>query len=148
MSAGALLRGRNFGEHYKASAAILDSAFFAVLEAGGRFLAVTDGHEPLRRNALIDKKIPRGLGPLRAKREIVFRRADIVAMTFDLDPRFRVGFHPFGIFFKNFLRFWFEFDAIKWVIDIFEGRPWRSHRSDTATDCLHRGRGMHAVEAT
>ena len=66
-------------------------------------------------------------------------------MTFNLDPHFRVGFHPFGIFFENFLRFRFEFDAIKLIIDIFERCPGRSDRSDAATDCFHGGRGVYGI---
>ena len=145
MSPPAELRGRNLGEHDEASAAILDPAFFGMLKAGGRFLAVTDRHETVGGDALADKKILRGLRPLGAKREIVFRRADIVAMTFNLDPRFRVGFQPFGIFFENFLSIRFEFDAIELIIDIFERRPRRSDRSDTATDCFHGGRGVYGI---
>ena len=45
-------------------------------------------------------------------------------MAFNFNPRFRVGFHPFGIFFENFLRFRFEFDAIELIIDIL--RPPRA----------------------
>ena len=73
MSACAELRGRNLGEHDEACAAILHPAFFSMLEAGGRFFAVTDGYEALSGDALADKKIPRGLRPLGAKREVVFR---------------------------------------------------------------------------
>lgn len=145
MSAGAELRGRNLGEHDEAGAAILHPAFFGMLEAGGRFFAVTNGYEALSGDSLADKKIPRGLRPLGAQREVVFRRANIVAMTFNLDPRFRVGFHPFGIFFENFLRFRFEFDAIKLIIDIFERGPGRSDRSHAATDCFQGGRRVYGI---
>jgi hypothetical protein len=145
MSAVAALRGGNLGEHYEASAAIFHAAFFGMLEASGSFLAVTDGHETLAGDTLVHKKILRGLRPLGAERKIVFRRADIVAMAFNLDTRFGVGFHPFGVFFENFLRFRFQLDAIELIKDIFECRAWRSHRGDAATDGFHRGRGVRRV---
>ena len=141
----AALRGGNLGEHYEASAAIFHPAFFALLETGGSFLAVTDGHETVAGDTLAHKKIFSGLRPLGAERKIVFCRADIVAMPFNLDPRFRIGFQPFGIFFENFLRFRFQLDAIELIKDIFECCPGRSHRSDAAADGFHGGRGVHSV---
>src|ERR1044071_8767407 len=89
----AALRGGNLGEHYEASAAIFHPAFFARLETSGSFLAVTDGHETLAGDPLAQKKFFSGLRPLGAERKIVFCRADIVAMPFNLDPRFRSEEH-------------------------------------------------------
>jgi len=145
VSAFAELRGRYFGEHYEPGATIFHPAFLGMIEAGGSFLAVTDGDETLGRDALADKKIFCSFRALSAKSKIVFRRADVIAMPFNFDPDFRIGFHPLGIFFQNVLSFRFQFDAVKLVVYVFERRPGGSDCGDAAAYRFHSGRGMHRI---
>ena len=48
------LRGWQLGEYDKPGAAIFYPAFLGGFEAGRGFFAIADGHEPFRRDALID----------------------------------------------------------------------------------------------
>ena len=130
------LRRRQFGKHDEAGAAVFYATIFGRFEAGGGFFAVADRDQSIRRDALAHEKILGRLGSLSAEREIVFRRTDIIEVAFDFDPRSRVGFHPFGIFYQNFPGVGLQADAVELIVDIFQRGPRRCDGRDAPADCL------------
>ena len=84
------------------------------------------------------------LRALGAEREVVFRRADVVAVAFDLDPRFRVGSSATAQrFFSRLARAsGTELDAIKLIIDSLRAPPRAesSRAMPRAAIVFHRGR--------
>jgi len=131
------LRCRHFRKKDKPRTAVLHAALFGWLETGGSFFAVADRHGPLRRDALLDEEILSHLSALGAESEIVFGRADVVAVSLDFDARSWIAFHPFGVALENLLRVASQIDAIELVIDVFQGRARRRYGGNAAADRFH-----------
>ena len=84
---------------YKAIVTVFLPALLVILATHGKLFAVADRRNALAWDAEGCQIIFRALRPLGAQRQIILRRAAIIAVPLDLNRARRVLFQPFGIAF-------------------------------------------------
>ena len=84
-------------EDNETRAPIFCPTIFSRLSANWNLFAIADRRKPVGGDAERCEKFARRLSSFGAEREIVLVGATLVAVTFDLDPRRRIAFQPFGV---------------------------------------------------